>query len=137
MSQNASNIGQTASSLFNDGAGDKEINDYMTAVTYVMSPQSSGTVTLRSSNSLDAPKIDPMFFSHPFDRRVLIEGMKMVLDLLEATPMKACTIQKINWPADRSDQGILVGRPLPSSCVHSSLISRRTISSQLLEVHGM
>lgn len=40
----------------------------------VMRPKSRGFVKLRSSNPDDAPLIDPRYYSHPDDLKVIVEG---------------------------------------------------------------
>ena len=48
-----------------------------------MGAESSGTVTLQSTDPKDPPLIDPNFLSHPFDRRVVIECLRDALDFLD------------------------------------------------------
>lgn len=79
-----------------------------------MTPQSYGEVTLKSSNPMDAPKIDPKLLSHPFDRRVAIEGMRTLLNLLEAPSLAKNTVKMIGAPKGRSDEAIWV-------CLHSGM----------------
>lgn len=73
----------------------------------VMNPQSRGSVTLQSSNPATAPLIDPKFLSHPFDRRVIIEGMREMMRLLSAPVFAESTLEKLG-PEDDSDEAILV-----------------------------
>lgn len=47
----------------------------------LMRPKSRGCVTLNSSNPLDAPIIDPNYYSHPDDMKVMIEGIKLAYNL--------------------------------------------------------
>ncbi len=74
-----------------------------------MNPQSRGTVTLKSSNPLDAPMIDPAFLTHPFDRRTLIEAIREAMVMWEAPVLKQRTVRAPAWPKSRSDQDIWVG----------------------------
>ncbi|KAL8934422.1 MAG: hypothetical protein Q9216_005922 [Gyalolechia sp. 2 TL-2023] len=77
-----------------------------TAVAF-MSRQASGEVTLQSSAPGDAPKIDPKFLDHPFDRRVAIDSVRKTLEFLD-TPGLAVDREKIgSGPKDRSDEEIL------------------------------
>lgn len=73
-----------------------------------MNPQSTGEVTLNSANPTESPKVDPKLLSHPFDRRVMIEGMRQMLDYLEAPVLKKSTIKMIGCPKSRSDEDIWV-----------------------------
>jgi choline dehydrogenase-like flavoprotein len=71
-----------------------------------MNPLSKGTVTLSSSSPSDSPIIDPKLASHPYDRRVMIEGYKRVLDLLQAPILKKDTVRLVGAPEGRSDEEI-------------------------------
>lgn len=74
----------------------------------VMNPQSVGEITLRSSNPSDPPKIDPKLLSHPFDRRVAIEGMRQTMKFLNAPVFKKTTVKLIGCPKSQSDEDIWV-----------------------------
>jgi choline dehydrogenase-like flavoprotein len=77
-------------------------------------------VTLNSANPSDAPRVDPKLLSHPFDRRVMIEAMKSMMDYLEAPVFKKNTVKMIGCPKSRSDEDIWVSSPslmqLMSTC---------------------
>ncbi|KAH6718962.1 glucose-methanol-choline oxidoreductase-like protein [Leptodontidium sp. MPI-SDFR-AT-0119] len=81
-------------------------DSYLTALAFVMNPQSYGEVTLNSADPLDAPKADPRLVSHPYDRRVLIEGVRKLMDYLEAPVFKKSTVKMIGCPKSRSDEDI-------------------------------
>lgn len=49
--------------------------EYLSVVVFGMNPQGEGEVTLASSNPADAVSINPRAFTHPFDRRVLIDSV--------------------------------------------------------------
>ena len=72
-----------------------------------MNPQSKGTVTLRSANPADPPIIDPKFLTHPFDRRVIINGVRETMKLLSAPIFEATTLDKVG-PKDDTDEAIWV-----------------------------
>lgn len=72
-----------------------------------MNPQSKGSVRLHSNDPSAAPLIDPNFLSHAFDRRFLIEGMKVTKRLLTA-PLYAEKTLKTYIPVDDSDEAIWV-----------------------------
>ena len=74
----------------------------------VTDPQSEGEVTLNSANPSDAPKADPKLLSHPFDRRVMIEAMRSMMDYLEAPVFKKNTVKVIGCPKSRSEEDIWV-----------------------------
>ena len=48
----------------------------------VCRPQSRGAIKLRSANPLDAPLIDPNYFTDPYDRRTMVAGLRQVRDIL-------------------------------------------------------
>jgi len=55
----------------------------------VLHPQSSGTVRLQSANPLDAPAIDPNYFSDESDLEVLLKGTKMTRQIMKSQPLVA------------------------------------------------
>ncbi|KAF2475007.1 alcohol oxidase [Lindgomyces ingoldianus] len=79
---------------------------YFGAICLLLNPQSRGSVTLRSASPSDAPIIDPKFLSHPFDRRVLVEGMRETIRILSAPIYFSRTIRLLG-PKDNSDEAIL------------------------------
>lgn len=74
-----------------------------------MNPQSYGEVTLASANPSDAPNADPKLISHPYDRRVLIEGVRKLMDYFDAPVWKKSAVKLIGCPRSRSDEDIWVG----------------------------
>ncbi|KAH7132408.1 hypothetical protein B0J11DRAFT_521637 [Dendryphion nanum] len=78
---------------------------YVGTLCINMNPQSRGTLSLRSSNPRDKPLIDPKFLTHPFDRRVLIEGMREAGRILSAPVYAQRTVKKFG-PKNESDEGI-------------------------------
>lgn len=89
-------------------------DSYLTGLAFVMNPQSVGEVTLNSANPLDAPKVDPKLVSHPYDRRVLIEGIRQMMDLFEAPVFKKNTVKMVGCPKSRSDEDIWVSFETPN-----------------------
>lgn len=73
-----------------------------------MNPQSFGSVTLRSSDPKVAPKIDPRFLTHEYDRRSMIEGVRETMHILSAPVYAVDTIEKVG-PEGDSDEAIWVG----------------------------
>ncbi len=72
----------------------------------VLRPKSRGQVTLRSSDALQAPDIDPAFLTHPDDMETLVKGFKMTRKLLDS-PALAQIRQKDLFTANvRTDQDI-------------------------------
>lgn len=55
--------------------------------SYTLRPKSRGTVTLRSSNIMDTPIVDPNFISDPDDLRVSVEGVKASREIMNQPSM--------------------------------------------------
>lgn len=79
--------------------------EFLGAICLLMNPQSKGSVRLHSNDPSVAPLIDPSFLSHAFDRRVLIEGIKVTKRLLTAPVYSEKTL-KTYMPVDDSDEAI-------------------------------
>ncbi|KAK6842007.1 FAD/NAD(P)-binding protein [Apiospora arundinis] len=130
-------------------AGDEEV---FSAICLVMNPQSRGTVSLKSADPREAPIIDPKFLTHPFDRRVAIEGMREMLRFFQAPAWKQKTVRNVSWPQDDSDSAIWesfssnlksswhmagtvkMGRNAHEACVDSSF---QVIGAQNLRIADM
>lgn len=65
-------------------------------------------MTLNSASPSDVPRVDPKLLSHPFDRRVMIETMRSMMDYLEAPVFKKNTVKMIGCPKSRSEDDIWV-----------------------------
>lgn len=52
-----------------------------TLLPLLLRPKSSGWVRLRSRNPLQPPKIEPNYFSHPDDMKILVEGIKIAVNM--------------------------------------------------------
>jgi choline dehydrogenase-like flavoprotein len=73
-----------------------------------MNPQSHGQITLNSANPKDKPVIDANLCAHPYDKRVLIEGMRKLLEMLQAPVFKETTVEMVGVPKSGSDEDIWV-----------------------------
>jgi choline dehydrogenase-like flavoprotein len=69
-------------------------------------PQSEGTVTLQSSDPMVPLLFDPNFFAHPYDRRVVIEATREVLEIANSPAFRKDTIRDLHVPASTSDDDI-------------------------------
>jgi choline dehydrogenase len=56
-------------------------------VTLHLSPQSRGSISLRSSDPLDAPRIQPNYLAHEDDRATLLRGMHLVRQITATPPL--------------------------------------------------
>jgi choline dehydrogenase-like flavoprotein len=70
-----------------------------------MNPQSRGTVTLASPDPSSSPLINPNFLTHPFDRRLIIDGIRETMRIQRA-PVFAHRTLKTLGPASDSDEDI-------------------------------
>ncbi|KAF2832564.1 alcohol oxidase [Ophiobolus disseminans] len=82
-----------------------ESESYLGVICLIMNPQSRGTVTLQSLNPSTAPIINPNFLTHPFDRRLIIDGMREVMRIQRAPIFASRTLKSLG-PANESDEAI-------------------------------
>ncbi|QSZ30159.1 hypothetical protein DSL72_004679 [Monilinia vaccinii-corymbosi] len=73
-------------------------DSYLTCLCFIMNPQATGSVTLRSSNPSDHPIIDAHLADHPYDRRVLIEGARKTMEFLDTPVFREKTVKMIGAP---------------------------------------
>ena len=86
--------------MFSDIEG---ANNFM-VFPMVLQPKSRGRITLKSKNPFEHPKINPNYFSDPYDMKIAIRGIRRMLELMDTNAFK-----KIN--------GRLLATPLPG-CEH-------------------
>ena len=79
---------------------------FVGAICILDNAQSQGSVTLKSTNPDDAPIIQPNFVTHPFDRKVLIDGIRQTTRLLQAPVYARNTIERLGPAADATDEVI-------------------------------
>ncbi|OQV07561.1 hypothetical protein CLAIMM_11977 [Cladophialophora immunda] len=72
-----------------------------------MQPQSRGTVRLASKDPLEMPLIDPNYFDHPYDSRMMIEGVREGFNLIKSTDLSKYIVGPNLTPASDSDEDIL------------------------------
>ncbi|XP_071444414.1 glucose dehydrogenase [FAD, quinone]-like isoform X2 [Hetaerina americana] len=53
----------------------------------LLKPRSRGEILLSSTDPLDPPKINPRYLSHPDDVKILVEGIKIVKNILKTKAM--------------------------------------------------
>lgn len=59
-------------------------------------PLSRGRLTLRSSNPLDAPVIDPAYLTHAHDLRLHLEGLRAAREIAASEPLRAHIAQELS-----------------------------------------
>ncbi|OAQ51940.1 hypothetical protein HTG_14910 [Natrinema mahii] len=71
-------------------------------------PDSRGRITLRSADPFDDPAIDPQYLTEGDDLEVLLEGLKLVREILRAAPLDEYRGEEVLPGADvRSDEALL------------------------------
>lgn len=73
----------------------------------LMNPQSRGTVTLPSKDPKAEPLIDVNFFSHPYDPRTMVDGIREVLTFVRETEVSKYIVKGQLVPQSDSDEDIL------------------------------
>ena len=77
-------------------------------VTLLLRPQSRGSVRLRSSDPLDAPRIQPNYLSHEDDHAALLRGMRLVRQVTDTPPLaKLRRAERIPGAAAQSEEELL------------------------------
>jgi choline dehydrogenase len=77
-------------------------------VTLLLCPQSRGSVSLRSSDPLDAPRIQPNYLTHEDDRAALLRGVRLVRQVTDMAPLaKLRRAERIPGAAAQSDEELL------------------------------
>lgn len=79
---------------------------YLTVVGFAMTPQSRGSVTLKSADPLDPPVSDPKFLSHPYDRKNMLETARKAYNYITSPEMAKDSIKPLMAPASGSDEDL-------------------------------
>ncbi|KAI9043216.1 GMC family oxidoreductase [Aspergillus affinis] len=80
---------------------------YVCMLVFLMNEQSSGEVTLQSSDP-DVPLLfDPKVLSHPFDRRACIEIYRQAMEVCNHNAFKKDNVSTLIAPTSDSDEDIL------------------------------
>ncbi|KKY20450.1 putative glucose-methanol-choline oxidoreductase [Diplodia seriata] len=80
--------------------------EFLSILAMQMVPQSKGTVTLASADPRAPPRCDPKLFSHPFDRRNMIEAVRRSWRVMEAEPLARHVVADTALPRDKSDEEV-------------------------------
>jgi len=71
-------------------------------------PESRGEITLRSADPTADPVIDPGYLTESNDREILLEGVKLVREILQAEPFDAYRGEEVSLGADvQSDEELI------------------------------
>ena len=71
--------------------------------TCLLRPKSRGEVTLNSADPMDDPKIDPKFLSDPEDMKVMVDGYKKMMKILNEDSFSNYTSKHVHRPVDLGD----------------------------------
>ncbi len=87
------------------GVGDVPGGNGATCNSYFTRPRSRGSVTLRSSNPVDAPIVDPNSFAEPYDLERHIEAIKITQEVGQTRAMqKYVSAEHFPGPACKTKQ---------------------------------
>jgi len=82
-------------------------NTYLTFIAFLMNPQSTGSVSLRSAKAEDKPIIKLNFLTHPYDKRIFREAVRETWTRFTSSPVIAPHIvRKILGPDSMSDADV-------------------------------
>ncbi|HZP85449.1 MAG TPA: GMC family oxidoreductase N-terminal domain-containing protein, partial [Burkholderiales bacterium] len=82
----------TPASYDRERFGALEVEPGVTAVVCIAQPESRGSLTLRSADPADSPRIQPNYLSAPNDVRTLVAGVRLVRKIFSAPAMKQCMV---------------------------------------------
>lgn len=72
----------------------------VTLNSYFVRPRSRGSVTLQSSDPLQAPLIDPNYIDDPYDLKISVEGIKLSREIMNQSAFKKY-LRKEHFPGDQ------------------------------------
>jgi choline dehydrogenase len=89
-----------------------DLRPALTVMPTLIYPKSRGELRLTSSDPTAAPHIDPHFFEEPDDRRHLLEGMKLVREIMASRRLAGVVTGELHpGPAFASDEALAAELP--------------------------
>ncbi|OZJ03926.1 hypothetical protein BZG36_03606, partial [Bifiguratus adelaidae] len=79
---------------------------FLSVVIINMNPQSRGSIKLQSSDPEMPPLIDFAYMSHPYDRHILIEGVRHAMQFVKTRTISKYWKSSINVPKSEQEQDI-------------------------------
>jgi choline dehydrogenase len=77
-------------------------------VAVLLCPQSRGSISLRSSEPLDAPRIQPDYLAHEDDRAAVLRGLRLLRQIVDTPPLaKLRRTERLPGPQAQSDDDLL------------------------------
>lgn len=77
-------------------------------LTVVLNAQSSGRVTISSTDPNDDPVVDPNYLSHPYDQRVAIEGLRALVAFSKMSAFETQAEKRVEGPDGDDDESLLL-----------------------------
>ena len=74
----------------------------------LLKPRSRGYLGLRSADPKAAPLIQPNFLSEEQDLKILVEGIKLALEVMEQAPLQAVTKSSVTPPAKGASEEAII-----------------------------
>jgi choline dehydrogenase-like flavoprotein len=111
---------------------------YITFFSIILHPLSRGSIHITSSNPLEAPTIDPRYYSHPLDRAVMKAGYTWLDKLAEQEPLKSQLKARVD-PVPSNDEELweLVQRKTESVKHPAGTCALGKVVDGLLKVKGV
>ncbi|OAL19262.1 hypothetical protein AYO22_09806 [Fonsecaea multimorphosa] len=83
-------------------------DSYLAALAVGMNCQSRGKVSLASADPRDIPNLDFNFYDHPYDMRMMVEGMRKTLEFFNSKTLSPYLKGPVLMPESRSEEDIVV-----------------------------
>ena len=80
----------------------------VTLTSCIMNPKSRGSVTLKSSNPLDLPNINPNFLSEQDDINLFLDSLKLARKVIKTKPLSDIITEELLPGKDITDDNMLV-----------------------------
>ncbi len=116
----------------------------VTASVCQLRPESRGEITIRSTDAREHPRIVANYLSTEYDRRVLIEGLRLARRISKAAPFADYVAEEVEPGLDREDDGALMAhvRAKATTIFHPTSTCRmgqdaNAVVDARLRVHGM
>jgi choline dehydrogenase-like flavoprotein len=110
----------------------------------VLRPKSTGTITLKSADPRVSPEIDFNFFSHPDDKKILVDGIKVIRKIFAAPAFDNYRAEEIHPGINvQSDEDIFIkSKELLGTVFHPVGTCKmghddHAVVDQELRVHGI
>lgn len=109
----------------------------------VLRPKSRGQLTLRSANPMDAPCVDPNFFSDPDDIRLAVAGLRKASEILAQKAFKPYLQDSEAFPNTNDEQALVAYWKKHGKTVYHPVGTCRmgeddmSVVNPQLQVHGI